>query len=420
MSEQEQSADAGARNGPEVQKDTPLHPRRGSVNTMTPTSTRAHKSLGAKDGKQPPARKPSFRAQQNVYSKGIDLASRAIDLVCLGCPLLKLDCVVDADLLMEYRMRPNVNVTGTHAHEPLLQTPGHVSVGGSEALTARVARRLGANASLLGSVGVDKNGETFKKYLEEEDVVGLLQLDPSNRTGLHVVLKPSNQGAPAAVTFAGAGALYKSDHLRFKVWDRVDAAQVVYSTGNFLTVAPEPLNLLAEHCSKVEGKKVCINFSSPHLVSFFVKKFTHILPYTHYLIASEESAKSYAAAVDLPYRDVADIAMALAEEPMADSRRVRHVIITCADKPTIVSAPWCGHGMKVQMYPVQELRDVSGRPIARTAGSGVAGNSFAGGLLYALVMGCEIDECINMAHYAARQVLINGDEDIDFANKPEL
>ena len=82
-----------------------------------------------------------------------------------------------------------------------------------------------------------------------------------------------------------------------------------------------------------------------------MKKFTHILPYTHYLIASEESAKSYAAAVDLPYRDVADIAMALAEEPMADSRSVRHVIITCADKPTIVSAPWCGHGMKVQMYP---------------------------------------------------------------------
>ena len=100
-----------------------------------------------------------------------------------------------------------------------------------------MARRLGANASLLGSVGVDKNGETFKKYLEEEDVVGLLQLDPSNRTGVHVVLKPSNQGAPAAVTFAGAGALYKSDHLRFKAFIDVFSFPMGVGVGGWLEVA---------------------------------------------------------------------------------------------------------------------------------------------------------------------------------------
>jgi adenosine kinase len=311
---------------------------------------------------------------------------------------------------MEYRLKPNVCVTGTHAHEPLLQMQGHVSVGGAEALTARVVQRLGANASLLGSVGVDKNGDTFKKYLEDEEVVGLLHLDPTVRTGVNVLLKPSNGGAPAAVMFSGAAALYKSDHLRFKVWDRVDAAHVVYSTGNFLTIAPEPLNLLAEHCSKVEGKKFCINFSSPHLVSYFVKKFIAIMPFTHYLIANEESARTYAASVDLPYRDVADIAMALAEEPMADSRRVRHVIITCGDKSTIVAAPWVGKGMKVQLYPVQAVN--------RTTAAGIAGNAFAGGLLYALVMGCEIDECINMAHYAARTALQQGEDELDFSDKP--
>jgi hypothetical protein len=48
---------------------------------------------------------------------------------------------------------------------------------------------------------------------------------------------------------------YKLDHLRFKVWEQVEAAGVVYAEATFLTVSFESVKILAEplSCNRAEG-----------------------------------------------------------------------------------------------------------------------------------------------------------------------
>ena len=47
-------------------------------------------------------------------------------------------------------------------------------------------------------------------------------------------------------------------------WALVEAAQVIYSAGFFITVSPESIMLVAKHCAD-HNKPYCMNLSAPFI-----------------------------------------------------------------------------------------------------------------------------------------------------------
>ena len=47
-------------------------------------------------------------------------------------------------------------------------------------------------------------------------------------------------------------------------WKLVEAARVVYSAGFFITVSPDAIKLVGQHCSE-QGKTYCMNLSAPFI-----------------------------------------------------------------------------------------------------------------------------------------------------------
>ena len=47
-------------------------------------------------------------------------------------------------------------------------------------------------------------------------------------------------------------------------WALVEAAQVIYSAGFFITVSPESIMLVAKHCAD-NNKPYCMNLSAPFI-----------------------------------------------------------------------------------------------------------------------------------------------------------
>ena len=55
------------------------------------------------------------------------------------------------------------------------------------------------------------------------------------------------------------------DHVKqSENWALVEAAQVIYSAGFFITVSPESIMLVAKHCAD-NNKPYCMNLSAPFI-----------------------------------------------------------------------------------------------------------------------------------------------------------
>lgn len=101
---------------------------------------------------------------------------------------------------------------------------------------------------------------------------------------------------------------------------------------------------------------------------------------------------SYADSHDLGTHDIPTIAVHLANLHKENSKRKRVAIITQGTDPTIAAVQ--GED-KARTYPVhaigkEEITDTTG-----------AGDAFAGGLMAGVVMGEELEKCIDRGHWLA-------------------
>jgi len=96
--------------------------------------------------------------------------------------------------------------------------------------------------------------------------------------------------------------------------------------------------------------------------------------------------------------DIDAVASWLGRLPRADGDqgKRRHIVVTCGKEPAIVAATWRGYGVRVQRYPVPPVKP------SRYVGKDGAGDIFAGGFLYGLLRGSDIDGCVQMALHAAQ------------------
>src|SRR5215471_813313 len=129
---------------------------------------------------------------------GWPLSSRDLDLVVVG------DCnpdviIADADLAPDFGQR-----------ERLVDTMS-LAIGGSAAITAVAAARLGLRVALVAAVGDDPAGDLMLALLRREGVdVGAVAIRPGQATGMTAVL--SRSADRAILTALGAiGTLAAAD-----------------------------------------------------------------------------------------------------------------------------------------------------------------------------------------------------------------
>lgn len=389
-----------------------------------------------------------------------------LNLLCIGTPLVDLHADVPANLLEKYGLSPNSAVQVEERHRPLMRElfngsrDGTQKVeflpGGGAPVAALVAATLARHPDgregradshrserphvvLIGGVGRDELAVRLRELCRNENIQALLSETDLEGTGWRAVLRikqeertaesMSGLGAPpgedteqsrlssiSTATFTGAGHEYKADHLRFKVWESVEAARIVYVESIFLNVSPDSARLVAEHCAKV-GKIFALNLSARYLCKFFREKVLALLPYIDYIFGNESEYLELAEAQkDEMGRSIDDIVSWLAKHPRADGdpRRKRYVIATCGQRPTIIASTWRGWGVKVQRFPVPPVR--AHRFVCKDG----AGDAFVGGFLYGLMREADTDSCVQMALYAAQVSVQRTKPGFTFKDRPAI
>ena len=135
------------------------------------------------------------------------------------------------------------------------------------------------------------------------------------------------------------------DHLRFKIWDHIERARIIYSSSYFLSVSHDALLSAAELCHKT-GQVFCFNLASSALVKIWSQHIQHLLPFVEYLFANEKEILQLAKVLSYPGDDVVEITQYIANLPML-GQMSRVVVVTQGSKPTLVASHWRGHSAKV-------------------------------------------------------------------------
>lgn len=388
-----------------------------------------------------------------------------LPLTCIGNPILELHAEAPKELLDYYELQPNTAVQVEERHKHLLRdllssnrglTKADYAIGGGAATVAlAVVGLFRANEvgrlrneeddsyaiSILGGVGRDELGQKLRELCHREAINSLFSDTDSVVTGWRAVLRtmqvthgtgglgppPGAEPAdldyavqtPAQVstaTFTGAAREYKLDHLRFKVWESIEATKIVYVDSIFLTVSSESVRIVAEHCAKM-GKIFCLNLTATYLCSFFADRIVQLIPYTDYVFGNEseymELARAHKEDVDPGFEAAATW---LAKMPRADGneRRKRLVIATNGTRPCVVASLWRGFGVKIQRFPVPPVRH--GRFVCKDG----AGDAFSGGFLFGLMKEADLESCVQMALYAAQGSVQRTKPEFAFNNRPPI
>jgi len=335
-----------------------------------------------------------------------------MSILGIGNPLLDISAEVPQDFLNKYELQTNTALLAEEKHAPIYDEivskyQVTYTAGGATQNSIRIAQwLLPANSTAYtGCVGDDKFAATLKQEAEKDGVKVQYLVDASQPTGRCAVLL--NQKDRCLVTELGAANHFKLEHLteNSEMKATVDAAQIVYSAGFFLTVSPPSLMHLAEHCNQ-NNKLLCGNISAPFIAQFFSEPLMAAMPYYDYLFGNESEAEALGTKLGLTDLSIESIAEHLANYNKINSSRPRHVVITQGSKATVVAIT----GQKAQVFAVPALDaslivDLNG-----------AGDAFVGGFLSQLAQTKSLQSCVDAGHFAARTIIQTSG--VVLANKP--
>ena len=390
-------------------------------------------------------------------------AAPSADVIGLGLPLLQMSLLESECFIEQHGVQLNESICAGSEHAALfgyVQNSNDIlfSPAGDVVTTLRVVQALNAefpySAAMVGSLGRDEASSTLTNCLEGEKIRCLFYQPPNvagavgrnsddGGTGLKVAvtLKEAEvtgeemlgrgrkyQGSSnttvssstkvGEVVRTGAAHTYKHDHLRFTVWEHVERCNIVYSSSFFLGVSADSLTSVAESCHK-SGQILCFNLACASLVHIWHRQLQCLLPFIEYLFGSEREFVQLATSLNLPCQEIEDVVQTISAQPKI-GRASRVVICTRGDKPTLVASNWRGHGQKLATYPVRKIT-ADDRKDVHVSLSG-AGDAFAGGFVYSLLHDGDIDACLHLGHFAAREHILSSDKTtVSFKNeKPDV
>lgn len=314
-------------------------------------------------------------------------------------PLLDISSDVPAEFLEKYGVSLNNAILAEEKHIPLYEDlianyPVQYIAGGATLNSIRVAQwmlQVPGSTAYFGAIGQDKFGEQLESCASDDGVRMVLQKNPSVATGTCAVL--INGGERSLVANLAAANTFTAAHLDTEdAKDAVKKAQIVYTSGFFLTVS---VDSILNVCKSVveENKIYALNLSAPFIVQFFGDQLASALQFADFVFANESEAATYGEVKGLG-SDLATIALKIAAQPKASGTRPRVVVFTQGASATIVATQG-----KVTTYPVEAL------PANQLVDTNGAGDAFVGGFLSQLIQEKDLSECVRAGHFASRVII---------------
>lgn len=326
-----------------------------------------------------------------------------VELLCLGNPLLDLQATVDEAYLAKYDLKANDAILVEEKHMPiydevLAKNDVVIIAGGAAQNAARGAAYMlpKDTVAYFGSVGKDNYSKLLLDANNAAGVITHYMFQESIPTGKCAALLTGVNRSLA--TDLAAANHYKLEHMKQpENWKLVEEAKVFYVGGFHLTVCPPAIQALAEHAAET-NKVFSMNLSAPFLPQFFKEPLDASAPYWDYLIGNESEAAAYAESHGLETKSVTEIAKHIALLPKKNTQRPRVVVFTQGLDDTIVAVgDVANNKVEVHTVPVHVLAE---KDIVDTNG---AGDAFAGGFLAGLVEGKDLDTCVDMGQWLAKE-----------------
>eukprot|EP01071_Lankesteria_metandrocarpae_P003996 Lankesteria_metandrocarpae@DN3315_c0_g1_i1.p1 len=349
----------------------------------------------------------------------------------MGNPLLDISANVSGELLRKYKMNPNDMIFETEAQTGLYEDlKGHAGVvftsGGATQNSIRVFAALsktGDTASYTGCAGRDEHSDVMKQLCETNGVKTEYCVNDDNPTGVcGVCINGSNR---SLCTRLGAANHYKLDFLKEKAWHLVEAADMVYSAGYFLTVCPDGMELVGRHCAEKQ-KCFLTNLSATFLVQNFLDVMMKVFYYADYVFGNDEEWILFAKMKNFGTTNIIEIAKLAAKLPKANVLP-RVIIITQGSEATVAvhqdhdtpERPGEFHHFSELLEPEVAMYEVIALSESEIVDTNAAGDAFVGGFLHGLSTGGSLKAAVLYGHYAAAHVIKRSGCTFDFSDAPE-
>jgi adenosine kinase len=321
-------------------------------------------------------------------------------LMGMGNPLLDISATVGQEFLDKYDVKLDSAILAEEKHQPLFKellekyNPDFIA-GGATQNSIRVAQWMlqdkTGQTAYTGCVGNDDYAKTLEDCATKDGVLVHYMKDETTPTGTCAAL--IKDGERALVTNLDAANNFKPSHLETeKAKEIMEAAQFYYIAGFFLTVSPESLAVVGDHCV-ANNKILGLNLSAPFIVEFFGSQVKAALEYADFVFSNESEAEAYGKVNNLG-SDLKEIALKICQGPKKNTQRERTVIFTQGSKCTIVA-----HKGTVTEYDVEEL------PKDKLVDTNGAGDAFVGGFLSQLIQDKPIEDCVKAGHWAAKFII---------------
>lgn len=301
-------------------------------------------------------------------------------IIGIGNSLVDLLAKIDNDALLEELGLPKGSMQFTDSEQQkkvdaaLLSLHATAAAGGSAANTMKTVAMLGMESAFIGKIGDDEMGRRFSIALEEQNVKPLLKIMNEMSSGI------------AATFISPDGQRTFADNL---------GASAYLSASDFTADTLRPYDTLY-----VEGYLV----SSHELITsvFSTAKslgMTTCLDLASYNVVSEEREFFY----DVIQKYV-DIVFANEEESAALTQKApEEAAVELANMCKIAVVKLGGKGSCV--YFDNEIHKVPGSGVTNVVDTTGAGDSFAGGFLYALSQGKDLETCLETGTIVAGEVI---------------
>lgn len=319
----------------------------------------------------------------------------------MGNPLLDISADVKDEFLTKYDLKLNNAILAEDKHKPMYDElvkdfDVKYIAGGATQNSIRVAQWMlqqPNSTSYIGCIGKDKFGDQLRKSAEADGVKVCYLEDEKTETGTCAVLIQDKERS--LVANLAAANNYKKEHLESaeikKVWE---AANFVYSAGFFLTVSPESVNFIGQHCND-NKKTFAVNISAPFIAQFFKDPLVAAISYADYVFGNESEAEAFGKTMGYEDCSVANVALEISKIARKnEGQKARVVVITQGADATVVATDG-----KVTEYTVPAL---SKDKIVDANG---AGDAFVGGFFAALINGKDIKACCDAGNYSASVIL---------------
>jgi adenosine kinase len=324
-----------------------------------------------------------------------------MSLLGMGNPLLDISAVVPAEMLGKYGVKPDDAVLAEgeqlKVYDDLLENFAdsvQYIAGGATQNSIRVAQWMSQKAgttAYIGCIGADEYGAKLKAAATDAGVNVLYREDAEEGTGKCAVLVTAD-GERSLITDLKAANNYKIEHFNEEPQQAaLAAAEIVYSSGFFLTVCPEAM-VQAAKTMNAQAKTYMLNLAAPFLMQVppFWAAMNDVLPYADIVVGNESEAQTFAEVSEWGEVSMQEIAGKIQALPKEGKARI--AIVTQGSGSTIIATEG-----GIAEYPVivcESLVDTNG-----------AGDAWVGGFLSGLVAGKDIPECVRAANYSANVVI---------------